>query len=444
MDSITLENYRCFREKQTARLAPLTLLVGNNSTGKTSFLALIRELWRVACKNEAPDFRENPYDLGTFGDIAHNRGGRGGQATSFMAGFEIGAGISFDATFAALGASPIPVSRRILQEDVRFEAHWREDGSQKICITPPNIEVLIGYNSLRFPVNERELAPLKLLLWHMLEFHRVENSSDASKTECKKTNQRWAKEIALNKLVEAAEAISTLRGGREKPPYASAPIQSRPRRTYDPIRLSRDPEGESTPTFLASLARRNRKEWIRLKAALEEIGRDSGLFNEIDIKLLGKAEGDPFQVQVRKFGRRLKGPKRNLIDVGYGVSQALPLLTELLRKDAPQMFLLQQPEVHLHPSAQAALGSLFCNIAGPDRQLIVETHSDYILNRVRMDVRDKKTKLEPEDVSILYFEPGELDVTIHSLRLDEDGNVLCAPPGYRQFFMTEMRRSIRI
>ena len=48
MDQITLENFRCFREKQTARLAPLTLLVGENSTGKTSFLALIRALWDVA------------------------------------------------------------------------------------------------------------------------------------------------------------------------------------------------------------------------------------------------------------------------------------------------------------------------------------------------------------------------------------------------------------
>ena len=126
------------------------------------------------------------------------------------------------------------------------------------------------------------------------------------------------------------------------------------------------------------------------------------------------------------------------------MSQALPLLTELLRKDAPSMFLLQQPEVHLHPSAQAALGSLFCNIAGPERQLLVETHSNYILDRVRMDIRDKKTDLKPDDVSILFFEPGELDVTIHSLRIDQDGNVLDAPPGYGQFFIDETRRSIGI
>ena len=91
----------------------------------------------------------------------------------------------------------------------------------------------------------------------------------------------------------------------------------------------------------------------------------------------------PFQIHVRKFGKILKGNRRNLIDVGYGVSQVLPLLTEMLRPNAPSMFLLQQPEVHLHPSAQAALGSLFCSIAGPDRQLVVETHSDYIIDRVR-------------------------------------------------------------
>ena len=121
---------------------------------------------------------------------------------------------------------------------------------------------------------------------------------------------------------------------------------------------------------------------------------------------------------------RLKGPPRNLIDVGYGVSQVLPVITELLREDSLAIFLLQQPEVHLHPSAQAALGSLFCQVAGPERQLIIETHSDHLLDRVRMDVRDGTTGLKPEDVSILYFERGELDVRIHSLRIDEEGNIL--------------------
>ena len=147
-------------------------------------------------------------------------------------------------------------------------------------------------------------------------------------------------------------------------------------------------------------------------------------------------------MQVRKSGKRIKGPQRNLIDVGYGVSQVLPVVTELLRTDAPSVFLLQQPEVHLHPSAQAALGSLFCQIAGPKRQLVVETHSDHLLSRVRMDVRDGEGNLKPEDVSILFFERRDLDVHIHSLRIDDEGNILDAPPGYRRFFMEETTRSL--
>ncbi len=106
------------------------------------------------------------------------------------------------------------------------------------------------------------------------------------------------------------------------------------------------------------------------------------------------------------------------------------------------MFLLQQPEVHLHPSAQAALGSLFCRVADPDRQLIVETHSDYLLDRVRMDLRDGASDLKPDDVSILFFERDDLDVRIHSLGFDEEGNVLGAPDTYRKFFMEETSKSL--
>ena len=94
---------------------------------------------------------------------------------------------------------------------------------------------------------------------------------------------------------------------------------------------------------------------------------------------------------------------------------------ELLRGPPPSIFLLQQPEVHLHPSAQAALGSLFCQVAKPDRQLVIETHSDHLLDRVRMDVRDGTTDLKPDDVSILFFERKDLDVRIHSLRIDRRG-----------------------
>ena len=432
MDRITLKNYRCFREEQSARLAPLTLLVGENSTGKTSFLALIRALWEVAFADSAPDFQEPPYNLGSFRDIGHNRGGRSKPAQTFAAGFENTAGkdaFSFHATFEERAANPFPVVRRLDGAGAWVEAKDLGKGKHQVKggeaggkeYPLSNVEQL-------FAKDEYAAAPLFSLMSHYAG--SIDRKHDAGQLKYRIDNLMF----------------SYYQRGSTKRPFASAPVRSRPRRTYDPSRPLSDPEGENTPTYLAGLYHRNSDEWQILKGRLEKFGKSSGLFDEIAINAFGKAEGTPFQLQIRKFadkGRR-KGPPRNLIDVGYGVSQALPLLTALLRAEGPELFLLQQPEVHLHPRAQAALGSLFCDIAATGRQLIVETHSDYLIDRVHMDIRDQVTQLKPEDVSILYFEPGDLSVQIHSIRMDEMGNVLGAPPSYGRFFMDEVSRSIGI
>ena len=66
MDTITLKDYRCFHNEQTARLAPLTLLVGENSTGKTSFMAMIRVLSDITSRLGSPGFQGRPIRPGKF------------------------------------------------------------------------------------------------------------------------------------------------------------------------------------------------------------------------------------------------------------------------------------------------------------------------------------------------------------------------------------------
>lgn len=209
------------------------------------------------------------------------------------------------------------------------------------------------------------------------------------------------------------------------------------------MKVEADPWGTDVPSRFASLQFRDKAEWAALKGELDAFGRESGLFDDFTVKQLTSVEGGPFQLQVRKFGKNgRKGPRRNLMDVGFGISQVLPVLAALFRADGPPMFLLQQPELHLHPSAQAALGSLFCRTAEAGRQLIIETHSDYILDRILLDIRDKRTKLKPNDVSILYFDRVDQDVSIHSIRIGEEGNLLDTPKGYRRFFKDELNRVI--
>ncbi len=450
MDQITLKNFRCFREEQTARLAPLTLLVGENSTGKTSFMAMIRALWDVAYQTSVPDFKEEPYDLGSFDEIAHHRGGRGGRADTFEAGFESSprAGKSrravtdgvdhyrFEVTFGRNGTVPIPVRRRLANGEAWIKEGLEKDQSWQIRFGTPD-----GAWRFQERANRRILLDTDRYWMPPLSFVLIDMQTreKAEFTILQGSKQPIYKDWTILKQLVS---ILGMQHSNQRP-YASAPVRSKPHRTYDPTRPTRDPEGDYIPMYLASVYFQDKKLWPTLKKVLERFGRAAGLFDEILVKPLGKKESEPFQVQVRKFGSKVKGPHRNLIDVGYGVSQVLPVITELLRHDAPPMCLLQQPEVHLHPSAQAALGSLFCQVA-PHRQLVVETHSDHLLDRVRMDVRDGTTRLRPEDVSILFFERGDLDVRIHSLRLDKEGNILDAPPSYRQFFMEETRRSLRL
>ena len=276
--------------------------------------------------------------------------------------------------------------------------------------------------------------------WNGTECRPVANAPQVTKQD---------KEAVLELLLQGRGMVDSRdargRDRRAARPFASAPVRSKPRRTYEFSNLEQDAEGDRIPMYLADLRVRHPARWRRLKERLEDFGGDAGLFDEIGIKPLGDKGGAGFLVQVRKFSgpktRILKGPQRNLIDAGYGVSQILSVVVELLRGDSPAMFLLQQPEAHLHPSAQAALGSLFCRVVSDrEHQLVVETHSDYLLDRVRMLIRRRKTKLKPEDISILFFERKSSGVAIHSLRLDEQGSVRDAPEGYRRFFLEEFDR----
>ena len=110
---ITLRDFRCFRERQTVPLALLTLLVGENSTGKTSFLAAVRAVREAACFGE-PDFRKAPFDLGAFPEIVHRGSGRKNGADSFSIGFKESATderfLQFGATFESRDAAPAPAT----------------------------------------------------------------------------------------------------------------------------------------------------------------------------------------------------------------------------------------------------------------------------------------------------------------------------------------------
>lgn len=219
-----------------------------------------------------------------------------------------------------------------------------------------------------------------------------------------------------------------------------APLRSKPQRTYNPVRETASPEGQHIPMLMTRLDRKDKGQWNTLHDGLVTFGRESGLFTDVKVKGHGGQMSDPFQLQVKVRS----GPHANIMDVGYGVSQSLPILVDVMagddtgprrrgRRRQRRAYLLQQPEVHLHPRGQAELVGLFIEaFKKRESRFLIETQSDYIADRIRIAVR--QGKLQPDDVSTLNFAPNGNAVAIHSMNLDGYGNLEGAPAGYRDFW----------
>ncbi len=118
--------------------------------------------------------------------------------------------------------------------------------------------------------------------------------------------------------------------------------------------------------------------------------------------------------------------------VGFGITYVLPLLLAVLSSKPGCLVLVENPEAHLHPRGQSILGELFARAAAVGIQIILETHSDHILNGVRVAVRDGI--LEPEFVAFHFFSREEGEGHVHSVVdspvIDVDGRLDRWPEGF--------------
>ena len=424
----SLRDVRCFQGVQQARLRPITLLIGENSTGKSSFLGCYSVMHRLFSspfrRFSEPDFNEAPFLMGSFREIVRTRRGPGGRIDEF----QLGLGFSdsgqsskrVHVNFGEYGTQPVISSVRYTLDDKFLEIRRSPSGETFLCI--PNHEATI-----RYPF---DLLDLFLDSLSFFDFRIIDDKSSNFEPELKQYVDMFSNQWFHDEGSSRASLTNLTSGNMT----ALAPLRAQPKRTYDPVRETASPEGEHVPMLMMRLTRSDRTKWDKLHEQLVPFGLESGLFSDIKVKGHGGHMSDPFQLQIKARS----GSHANIMDVGYGVSQSLPILVDVIgAKD--ETFILQQPEVHLHPRGQAELATFFIDSAkNRKNRFLIETHSDYIVDRVRINVR--QGRFPAKDVSILYFEPKGNAVKVHSLSLDDHGNLTDAPIGYREFFAHETDR----
>lgn len=439
MKCIFLDNFRGFT-KTILPLKDVNFLVGENSTGKTSVLALIKlmtdpHFWLGG----TTAFGSEEIKLGNYRDIVSASvkdrsyfriglfvGGEGTENESpiaYLITFKEKEGMPFISRYTlVLEGQQIQVkftSKKILYKS---ESKYRLSSSR-----PEEIEDMFNtwirehekssgkYKTLKGPVS---------LLGTSLGVLNAVLSSGFKPSE--------KKVIGFD-----GRGLRITWGAVFKNVIMLAPIRTSPKSTYDEYNTEFSPEGAHTPYRIKKYFRK-RREREQFLQYINRFGEDSGLLTTIAIKNYGRNVTSPFELDIALDGTLLK-----IVNVGYGVSQILPVIVEVFEKAEDVCFLIQQPEIHLHPRAQYALGNLFYELATLGRKsFIVETHSDFIIDSFRFRYRNKEENIKPEG-QILYFERFEEGNRLFSIDILENGELPEEQPeGYRDFFIREQMRML--
>lgn len=430
MRLLYVDNFRGFAH-QFIPLKEVNFFLGENSTGKSSILALIN-LFSSPLLWLQQEFNTDEFQLGNYRDIVSVN--------------------AIDSNFFRIGLIECPLKQ--IQEKIPavfaflMEFHEKDGipSISKYCyINKTNaVQILFTNNGIKYKINSIEYSkePDKKMMQIFQSWIATKvNESDFKKLKVP-TSLRFRTPLPIIanlieeeiKIKKKCDKISLY---LRMPDFAHnftwiAPLRSKPKRTYDQYKFVFSPEGDHAPYLVRKFLENNRsKQAVKFHNFIQHYGKKSGLLKDIGIKKLGSHSASPFQLNII-----LEDKPLNISNVGYGVSQSLPILVELFARPKNSWFAIQQPEVHLHPRAQAILGDIFCDLALREKKrFFIETHSDFIIDRFRSKVRQCK---EPLDSQVIFFEQINGLNKAHPIKIQSDGKYADdQPESFRLFFIKE-------
>ncbi len=373
-----LEQFKCF-EKLALPLAPLTLLTGLNAAGKSTIIQSIALLNQTIRENEWANrilLNGSAVKLGTAGDVINKVKGR----NSFTIGLE----------------------------SDRISCNWTGISADRSALVVPISNMQIDGTS--YPVVPEEgPTPNGLLRWLIPADTKLENRHVAQGLTTRLRNLTY---------------ISAERLG--------------PREVYEAF--SEDEErtvgvqGERTAYYLFKHATNLTREPLRIPNAQPQLMRQTSawldqFFPGAEFKVEAVAGANLVVLSMRSHPSTDFHRPQN---VGFGLTHILPILAACLGAEEGSVILIDNPEAHLHPSGQAKIGHFLARVAASGVQLIVETHSDHVLNGLRRAVREEM--LRPEQVAIHFFTTvalkEEARPKVVSPAINAQGQLDHWPPGF--------------
>ncbi|MCB0534793.1 MAG: DUF3696 domain-containing protein [Saprospiraceae bacterium] len=435
---ISIENFKSWEASGPVRLAPLTIICGNNSSGKSSipqFLLMLKQTVESYDRLRVLHLgdKDSLVDLGSWQDVVH----RHEQARVFKFSMQFLPEEPLSFTDAVSNEKYGPFDLEEFDAAIAYDERTNQLQLRQFLY---NLSTRSAHNSQ----NGTQPIDFKLLL----------ESEDNSKNKYELKSERYTLKRSVGRnwklpnpenffgfpneavanfqntgfLTDLSLSIKNL----FKSIYYVGPLREHPERFYQfsgEIPPDVGPQGRlSVNAMLAAadrkISRGKNKKAEPFQALIARWLKQMGLIHEFHVAPIAKGRKE-YEVRIRI---QAGAPEVLITDVGFGISQVLPVMVQSFYVPANSTILLEQPEIHLHPSVQSHLADLLIeaihareNGEPRNTQLIVESHSEHLIRRVQRRIAEEQ--LHHEDVAIYFVTQKKGVSKIEALQIDEYGNI---------------------
>ena len=434
LTELRIQNFKAWRDTGPVRMAPLTVIFGANSAGKSSLghlLLALKQTARLTDRKRALHLGDlqSDIDLGTFADCLY---GHDLEAKlSFTLGWKLPAPLTL--------RDPL-TSASYAGDAVRLQSSLRADARKLPALDAFRYELLQGGKgtlNVEHGLDEAgkpflRVDPMRLLhaqgrKWGIEPPEKFYRFSDVTLARYQNADALAQLPLEVERLLEGLIYLG--------------PLRDPPRRTYHWAGDTVPDVGVRGEYAIAALLaatdagrqlnRGHKQRRQRFDAFIAAWLKDLGVIDSFAVRPIANDRRE-HEVVVRT---RAQSPEVKLTDVGFGVSQVLPALVQAFYAPPHSTVWMEQPEIHLHPRVQAELADAFISAVqayenGRPRgvQLIIESHSEHLL--LRLQRRVAEGLLKPDEIAVYFVRDDEEGAALEELKLDIFGEIENWPQGF--------------
>lgn len=406
LTELRLENFKCFKKPQTFKFPKLTILTGANSSGKSAVINAI--LGALQSEHFPYEYATNGefVNMGDFKDIANGRD----QRKKVKIGLTISDTV-YDNEEDINAFAIHPDTNDVLRIDTIWEG------------MSPN-----GLPELSSLLGQMSEGTIKLIKQD--DEHRISiKDQTGSLLEDFSTSLSGREKFLKPAVFNITSRVEMLFNSVKEDMLSIGAFRLPPERTYleRPSASKIDTDGRGYLDQIIYWQTRKPEKYEQLV----QIMRDLALLENISSKRLNGGGRFEMLVQPKK-----DSPLSSLADVGFGISQFLPIIVADLQLSDNSKLFVAEPEIHLHPNVQALFGEYLVKSANTTQKTYtIETHSEYLLNRLRLAI--VKGELKPDDLKVYFLENKGNDTEVFDIAFTKTGQILHAPDNFFQTYLMD-------